>query len=379
MTGAIVGSMGAAGRSAAIEEEKKRSEWELFLFQVGRYLKAPAHFLVYEGVRWSKLSLQNAPFATCCATIRLIALSILACIPALVGSFFAFWVQREALRLQEGLGFSHMGSLDADLPEQLRVLSLNICTFPGNWNAFFGGIETSGRDRIERLIELFEKKKADVICLQEVFDPAFALELRDRLRAAGWGIACYNPGLEAYMPLSSGLFVASRLPISEARYIPFEPWGYLPRGAMQLKVGSLDLIVTHLTPSRDDLSPAKAEIMKRQAEIAIIAQHLRKGPTLLLGDINAQKNEVQSIGSLKDVSPKGMTCTEQFNLDVGARLNGLSRAKEVSSTAIDRVFANRLDIETAIVPSYNSVRDSNPLSDHHALIVQLTTPQSSST
>lgn len=366
-------------QTASAEGESEQRE--AFLFRLSHYLSAPQNLLVFEGLWWSKLSWKSQPLALVCGTMRLVAVAVFLFIPALVCLLLNSLIQTEGLRLQKGRGFSLSGSLSAPLPEKLRILSLNICAFPGNWNAFFGGIEASGYERLERFVQLFHKQNADIICLQEVFEPAFALKLRDRLRAEGWEIAIYNAGLDARSPLTSGLFVASRVPVREVLYTPFEPWfgGKLPRGVLLLGIGGLDLLVTHLTPSNDDLNPKLNEIAKRRAEAATIAEQLRERPTVLVGDLNAQKAELSSIGSLNDASPKGVTCTEQFTLDFAARLNGSQPAKSVPSTTLDRVFAQGLTIQPAIIPSFKSKRDSNPLSDHHALFVELTMPSDSTT
>ncbi len=359
-----------------VEGEKESDQRGDLLLCISHYLLAPQHFITCEGIRWSKFSWRAAPLEAACATVRMGAAAIVSLVPLIVGSFLNIFVQREAARLQGDSRFSLTGKSANPLPEKLRIFSLNICTFPGNWNAIFGSIETSGHARLERLVQLFHEQKADVICLQEVFEPAFAIELKDRLKQEGWEIALYNAGLDAKLPITSGLFVASRVPVSRARYIPFEPWfsGQLPRGVLQLGVGGLDILVTHLTPSRDDLNPNADEMGKRKAEIATIAEHLSDRPAVLVGDLNAEKKEFESIGPLDDLSPEGPTCTEQFTLDGEARLLGKELAPEVQSTAFDRIFAKGVDVQSSIVPSFKDVRDPDPLSDHHGLVIELSLP-----
>lgn len=346
---------------------------------VSHYLTAPQNHMAYEGIRWSKISWEaSSPWTWICAQIRFVSAIVLLSVPMLVGSFSNLFVQSRAVNLQGERGFSCSGSSPHPIPDRFRVLSLNICTFPGGWHEFFGGIPESGHDRMDRFVELFKREQADIICLQEVFAPAFALEMKNRLQKEGWSVVFYNAGLEARLPMTSGLFVASRLPITEARYIPFESssGGWLPRGALQLAVGNVDLLVTHLSSSDNDLDAQPDEINKRKIEIQTIAQHLRDRPTLLVGDLNAQPTEFSTIGSLVDAYPNSEpTCTEQFTLDAIARLNNAGKVPLVPLTTLDRVFSHGIDTQTRVSPSFGSTQDPLPLSDHHALVIELTTPR----
>lgn len=379
----VVGSGTRNWYSAPAESEERSS----CLLLLSNYFSGPANRIVYEGIRLSKISYRAAPFSATVATIRFLAAVTFLAVPTLLWAFLNAFVQSEAALLQEGKDFSQTmgrnrgpnGSSKGQVPQNLRILSLNVCTFPGGWNTFLGGIETSGYQRLDRFISLFKEQNADIICLQEVFEPALAIHLRDRLREEGWDFVCYNAGLGGFLPISSGLFVASRLPLTQARYIPFDSWGLLPRGALQLDVGGFDLFAAHLTPSGSDLSPSEPEISKRQNEIATIEAHVREKPTVLVGDLNAEKEEIALIGDLVDASPEEPTCTEQFTLDMVSQLNGLGPAREVAPTALDRVFAKGVAVEVTLIPSFANPREKNPLSDHHALTVVLTTPKTSST
>lgn len=349
-------------------------------FVLSSWLRAPESWLVYEGIHFFKIEKDLTSLSYLASGIYWLGISLLLLLPTALGSGldWALGIRNQAILEQEGRGFNMSGSALKLAPENPRVLSLNFCSFPGNWNEFFGGIGRAGDVRIDEFIELLKREDPDVVCLQEIFDLGFAIRLKERLAQEGWGLSLFNAGANATLSMSSGLFIASRVEISKARYIPLQPWfdGRLPRGAFQVQIGEMDIFNTHLTPSCEDSNPQESEIASRSRQVEKIANYMQPGrPVVLVGDFNAQPRELDQVGSAIDAYPNSpATCTEFYTVQRDAHLNGKTADPTLlASTILDRLFADGLDVQPSVVLSFDLENLSKePLSDHHALIADLT-------
>ncbi len=181
-----------------------------------------------------------------------------------------------------------------DRKRLFTLLTLNICMHHGDQSLIFGGVR-SWSERIDRLLMLIESKDADVICLQEVFDRHGGEALYEGLKDfysyfyldIGPNHFGFNPET---MGLSSGLFVASKYPLSEPQFIPYEnDEPHMTRGFFSFKVvhhGDIlgRVITTHLEPfdSLDTRSRRLSEI----EQIIDFIQVEEGYPLILCGDLN---------------------------------------------------------------------------------------------
>lgn len=367
------GSSALGFSSAWVEPSRELSntEWaSQKFFILSSWLKTPADYLVLVGVRCSMVDPSSPCYKRVVRTSCIAA--ILLFIPALIGGCGGVMCQMIGLWLQEG-NFNRLG---VGLEDKARptILSLNICTFPGNWNECFGGIPESGYARMGRIVSFIEQQNPDIICLQEVFDPYFADQLGARLRERGWGLILFNVGAATF-GLPSGLFVASRVAIEKAQYIDFGTGRGLARGALKLKARDFDLFVSHFSPSKSDAAPTEEEKERRLLEAQTVQKHVEtKRPTLLVGDLNAQKSELQIPGMRDLYEGEDPSCTEFFTERYIARLNGRRVPQPAAGVLIDRALAACLGGKAQLVHTFK-LEEEAPLTDHHALVVREIQPE----
>lgn len=147
-------------------------------------------------------------------------------------------------------------SVDPKTLTELNVLTANIICFPGILPYMYGGI-SPWQDRIEKLVEMIRSTEAEIVCLQEVWDPEAMRALIERLKA-DYAHFIYDAGDPSgtldveKMGYSSGLFIASKLPLEAVAFERF--YRSIPkmsnRGALcaTCKAGNqrIAFITTHL-------------------------------------------------------------------------------------------------------------------------------------
>ncbi len=110
---------------------------------------------------------------------------------------------------------------------KISVLSWNICCLGGGLPMLFGGARP-WPERINGIAGQILAKKADIVCLQEVFSEDVTDALYDRLKDKyahfylNIGPREYSFDLEKIGRLSSGLFVASKYPLDNPRFYPYD-------------------------------------------------------------------------------------------------------------------------------------------------------------
>jgi len=189
-----------------------------------------------------------------------------------------------------------------DVEEALRaskdfsLLTLNVCFAQDYMPTVFGGMPP-WRDRLDLVSDLILEADADVICLQEVFDPEANTALYHKLKGTYAHFymlikpRCFNFSWRS-IGLGSGLFVASKYPLKNPDFYPFKKGNsYINRGLFSFEVASNStdsqarIFFTHLEPFKE----GKA---LRQREIEQVIRVMKKSsadkdiPHILCGDLN---------------------------------------------------------------------------------------------
>ena len=275
---------------------------------------------------------------------------------------------------------------------RLKVLTANILCFPGELTYFFGGLPP-WKQRIDQIIEKIMSTKADVICLQEVWDKEVACVLIEKLKNkysyfiydAGNQYGTVNP---EEIGFNSGLFIGSKVPLDAINFTPFEHIkpknGGVKRGAIRLEFSAGNtqwtLVATHL---QHGIGEDEEEIRKHQFKQCTKLLGQDKG--FILGDfnINAFSEEFRSSELVKDfrihyldhkvaVTKATATATDYFN-DL-THTEPAGRKKIVPTYELLDYCVMRNDIKSMKVISqervpFFSIENSNgSISDHHGIL-----------
>lgn len=305
---------------------------------------------------------------------------------------------QDLLSKQEMLNFTYIrgGLTEKTLPADrvATVINWNVCFFNHGLSMIFGGV-LPWEDRIEKVAAKIREVDADVVCLQEMFaqDAGVALQ---KLLANSYAHFYINIGpkpcgfdYEA-IGIPSGLFVASKYPLNNAAFTPYNRqetpkvrgygvfMGDLTSGAEPLA----RIATTHLHPGD---GPENAAF--RSVQIEAVMSHLRSTdtaplPSFLCGDLNIErgsdeyKKMVQNFVNL--YSGKDWTCCELRNYWWKAGQN-VKKFEEMGLAFewIDYFLRMRTGREVVTTETVNVLSVNDPadpktaLSDHQIMKTQI--------
>lgn len=184
--------------------------------------------------------------------------------------------------------FTHLiGKGSKELKKQLSIFQLNCCLTAGGFAKLFGGLALSDKERLAKISEMILNQDPDIIALQEVSDPSSAFALYETLKDK-YHDFYLNMGTTPWiLQNNSGLFLASKIPVTSARFESFEDIPgtetMVNKGYFTCRLKDLTIINTHLSPSSDDYRPSDSEINARNEEQKRI---LNEKPNLVLADFN---------------------------------------------------------------------------------------------
>jgi endonuclease/exonuclease/phosphatase family metal-dependent hydrolase len=186
--------------------------------------------------------------------------------------------------------FTHLKGAAPEEREQLSTFQLNCCLTAGGFASLFGGLALSDEERRAKIAEIIRAENPDLVALQEVSDPKSAFALYEALKDK-YHDFYLNMGMTPWiLQNNSGLFVASKAPVTSARFESFKgipgTESMVNKGYFAFHLRDLTLINTHLSPSSDDLHPTELEIAARTEEQNRI---LRENPTLVFADFNTSQ------------------------------------------------------------------------------------------
>lgn len=142
-------------------------------------------------------------------------LAIIPTLPSLILRALAVTIQRDNFLSQKD--FSSPKALGENRHFTLRLW--NICGPAAGYSITDGGV-LPWPYRIDSIIADVISENADVNCFNEVFDFRCANYLREKLFDAGYKFIYYFIGQEKDR-VNSGLFVASKFPITDPKFTPF--------------------------------------------------------------------------------------------------------------------------------------------------------------
>ncbi|MEM7604391.1 MAG: endonuclease/exonuclease/phosphatase family protein [Myxococcota bacterium] len=182
----------------------------------------------------------------------------------------------------------------AERPPDLRVLTLN------TWSVKF----REDHERIvTRLASIVASADVDVIALQEVWRERDARVFAQALREGGFEFQRHEASDAPFSHGSSGLLLASRLPLVDTGFEPFEagtlPWWPWPvdwfaakgvlAGTVQTARGPVRVLNTHLHAAYGRGGHAAARVGQAlELRATAMASSL---PTLVVGDLNTRPGE----------------------------------------------------------------------------------------
>ena len=263
----------------------------------------------------------------------------------------------------------------------MKIVSLNIFDLP-LW------FVRDRKTRVRAIKDFLKNLKADVICLQESFDPKHREELNSFFKASGYHASDKRVErrriLGVSMDTTGGLAIFSRFPIFSRAFIAFDFIPFAPqesagkKGALVTDVetpqGKMRIVNTHLC--QRSLFFEK-RIRLNQMRRILNALSMRDAmPTVIAGDFNEKdifKNKI--FGALMDAHKVVHPATDAFhptyrkeNPYVNIWMNRISHSKR-----IDYIMYNDLSSLNLISKEYSVLYPTYPLSDHDPVVLALRT------
>lgn len=278
---------------------------------------------------------------------------------------------------------------------KLRIFNANLLCFPDDLPYFFGGIRP-WKLRIDALANKLIDTKADILALQEIWDPEIMPILIDKLKNH-YPFIIYDVG-NLYFTLApqliafnSGLFIASKVPLDSISFTPFTNHDIrkgINRGALAatFTIGDqkISIVNTHL---QHEAAGGEAELRSPQLNQA--SEILQKYNTdnsswgFICGDFNikAFSEEFNQMGMADNfnipylfektkVTSENATETDYFNdlvyTPIEERKN-VNREEYILDYCISPKNAP-FSFETQRVVLYQLSRPDQALSDHNGLL-----------
>ncbi len=301
-----------------------------------------------------------------------------------------FKTESEGVYLPQKLPFTYLegeGKV-GEKKSSLTTFNANFLFMPDDYTWFFGGCSRWER-RVDALCGVIFKEDPDIVCLQEIHDVDSGYALYERLRGSychfylNIGQGDYTRDPEKIM-MNSGLFVASRYPIKDPSFIPFEQEGrqwQINKGFFHgsVTVGEeafCQLYTSHLNPFDDET--AQKVRWEQAEEIALSMKKLQTvdpAPAFLLGDLNVKKHSPEWYFSplskefTHHCPGDQNTCTDTLDAIVRARKNereGMAREEYLCDYALIYQGSSGA-IESRVIPLYDLSDPAQAISDHQGI------------
>jgi endonuclease/exonuclease/phosphatase family metal-dependent hydrolase len=187
----------------------------------------------------------------------------------------------------------------------VSLLSWNVCCVSGGYSITDGGV-LPWFYRLQALVEAIRGQDTDLVCLYEIFDIQTALRLVESLKDKyAHFYANIGPNV---IGLSSGLFVASKVPVGRPEFVAFAKEKFYGRakhcnkGFFSFDVHKDDqslmrIFSTHLQHSEMPVAPSFGEIEARRAEMEQIMEkivEIKDQLCVLTGDFNLEEKEYET-------------------------------------------------------------------------------------
>jgi endonuclease/exonuclease/phosphatase family metal-dependent hydrolase len=295
-------------------------------------------------------------------------------------------------KIQNFKSFEGERALFQTVGNRLKVLTTNILGFPGVLTYFFGGLPQV-EDRFEGIKKKLIEVNPDILFLQEVWDREFSKKLVESLKEL-YPFFAYEAGSlhDTLSPeeigFNSGLFIASKIPIENLEFLPFES-KETSRGGVKRGVFSgtfskgkktLKFVATHLQPGTEE-----SDMMIRKLQFIECKKILGKSEGFIIGDLNMnafsdefKKNRILKsyqapyLLSKKEVNEKTSTATDYFN-DLTHTPKNKRKSIKPTFEILDYCLAkkNNKTVEILSQEKINMFSVEKPLealSDHHGVL-----------
>lgn len=281
------------------------------------------------------------------------------------------------------------------------LLNLNVCFLPGSLPLLYGGVKPWA-ERLDSVANRILSLDADIVCLQEVFERKAALELFNSLKKRYTHFYLHigpkNFGLShSSAGLSSGLFVASKIPLTNPCFVSFEKKNEnVNRGFFHFDVilGSepvAHIYTTHLEAFNDAMSQEN-----RKDQLLTMLQTMQSKdmtdkkdtPQIICGDLNIPWGSSEAAekilkthftdtysNTIQKLSYDNRTYVDftDFWWKAQGDVNGFSPKPEILDYAA--VLKNPCEgkrekpvMITAVCPMNTIEKPKEAISDHHGLI-----------
>lgn len=267
----------------------------------------------------------------------------------------------------------------------LRILTANIICFPGDLPYTYGGIRP-WEMRMDALTEKLKSANAEILCLQEVWDPVAMRALMDRLKDE-YAYFLYDAGDPAgtcqvdNIGYNSGLFIASKIPLDTATFRRFDrsiPAGS-NRGALlvtcQVANEKLALINTHQQHGNTlEMRQVRKEHLEQcSTALQSAIAGTQNAWAILVGDLNIDglSEEVDTSGlsrEFKWIRSTDFTCTNRFNNWVTNPPASDHDAMHPDEQLDHMISLSKVPVERMLLPLFDLEHPLQALSDHHGLL-----------
>ncbi len=234
--------------------------------------------------------------------VAYVALALFATLPGLGLRILGIFLNPHSYLYQQGEGKEKATS------DRFSLLSWNICCVPAGYTITDGGV-VPWPQRMPRIIQTIAQLNSDVVSLYEVFDTHACRQLYEGLRPH-YRHFYTHIGMRV-IGAPSGIFVASKIRLTQPRFTPFPLDSLIGRtkfaskGVFSVNVGWMRLFATHLQHSEIPAQPTRAEKTARAVQMLMILREMRYTPeSLLTGDLNldsAEYRQAQWSSSFKGV------------------------------------------------------------------------------
>lgn len=348
-------------------EEPQTSEW---LKWVALQLQRPFYSIsestlqAYVSTRYSEQNLKVYVYGVMALGTAGMALTAL---PALVGAGL-YWASDKVSQKS----FTYLKGTGEEItpPDSMKMMTLNACMFPGGLPFVLGGLPPAS-ERLKKLEALIREQNPDVLLLQEMaHGPSVDLyeSIKDLYPHFFVRIGPNPPLME------SGLFVASRYPIQNAGFIPYDDQKGILRGAFWIETKDAVIFTSHMEHGEETNHMRVAQFNKVKEKMAQFEK-----PCFLLGDLNVDRyveghyEECAIAKDFHDPLPKGTpTCSGKLEAIMrGTRIPDQPNEQD-DYALLRRGEHDACDLDIEIVDTYDENQPHDATSDHKAVVLTAT-------
>jgi endonuclease/exonuclease/phosphatase family metal-dependent hydrolase len=273
--------------------------------------------------------------------------------------------------------------------KSLTILSFNICFTPDDMPLVFGGM-LPWQQRIDKVASTIKDSGADIVCMQEIFDhngyEALYDSLKDEYPHFYMHIGPWSfQGSFKSLGFGSGLMVASKYPLDNPQFIPFEKDNtHINRGVFSFQVLDKEgkaishIYTTHLEPFEEG-----KKLRDKELEQIISQMESEKGetiPKILCGDLNLPPDE--QISWIQNYFTHDLELERFYNEDnyftscdftkFWVDPTSFEAKKEfLDYSLLYKKGSERFTITTNFIPTFKPQNPQAATSDHFGLLTKL--------